>query len=143
MTIRSTRRRGADDGFGLVEVIIAMSLLMVIAVAMLPVFINSLRLSSTTVSVTTATQIVSEQMDLARSIAPTCDAVQQFAEETLGRIVEDPRGVILEITMVTPATCPTPGTYPAAFLLQVEVREQGTTEIIAEAETRILITSES
>lgn len=141
MTIQATGERSPDDGFGLVEVIVAMALLMVIALAMLPVFINSLNLSSTTVSVTTATQLVSEQMDLARSISPTCDAVHQFADETLGRLVEDPRGVILEITMVTPAACPT--SYPAAFLLQVSVAEQGSSEIIAEAETRILITSTS
>lgn len=131
----------AHDGFGLVEVIVAMALLMVVAVAMLPVFINTLFLSKENVSVTTATQLVSEQMDLARALSPTCVAVQDFAEETLGRLVPDPRGVVLEITMDTPSTCPLAGSYPAAFILTVTVAEQGTTDIIAEAETRILITS--
>ena len=138
---RSDSPRRDDAGFGLVEVIIAMALLMVVALAMLPVFISTLNLSKENVSVTTATQLVSEQMDLARAIPATCDAVHQFAAETLGRLVEDPRGVVLQITMDTPVNCP--ATYPAAFRLTVTVAEQGTTNIIAQAETRILIKSTS
>jgi type II secretory pathway pseudopilin PulG len=129
-----------ESGFGIVEVLVAMALLLIVAVSMLPVFISSLKLSADNVSLTTATQLVSEQMDLARALAPTCDAVQEFADEVLGRLVEDPRGTVLEITMDAADTCPT--SYPSAFKLTVTVTEQGSSTVIAEAETRVMISSD-
>lgn len=128
----------SDRGFGLIEVIIGMALLMIISVSMLPVFISSLYLSKDNVSLTTATQLVSEQMDLARGLPKTCRAVQQWALEVLDRIEEDPRGVVLQIKTEVPANCPT--SYPSAFQLTVWVTEQGSSTIIAEAETRVIIT---
>jgi type II secretory pathway pseudopilin PulG len=142
--MRSNEREAdPQGGFGLVEVMIAMSLLMVIAVAMLPVFVNTLRLSKETVSITTATQAVSEQMDLARyNIPPTCVAVQDFANQVLGRVVEDPGQSILVITMDAEDVCPNATSYPAAFRLTVTVSDFATGEVVAEAETRLVITSE-
>lgn len=140
------RREGAphaSDGFGLVEVIIAMALLMVVAVSMLPVVISSIYLSKGNVSLTTATQVVAEQLDQARFISPTCDAIHQFVDETLGRTTTDPQGTILVISFTTEATCPTPTSYPAAFPLTVTVTDQATGREIAEATTRVLITRES
>jgi len=127
-----------DRGFGLVEVIVAMALLLIVAISMLPVFINTLNLSKENVSVTTATQLVSEQMDQARSISPSCLAVNTFRDETLGRTVPDPRGVVLIVTMSTDAACPT--SYPTTYRLTVTVKEQGGNVILAEAETQIMIT---
>lgn len=130
-----------DRGFGLVEVIVAMALLLIIALSMLPVFINALNLSKANVSVTTATQLVSEQMDQARSIPSSCLAVQTFRDESLGRTVPDPRGVVLVVTMSTDPGCPPASSYPTTYRLTVTVKEQGGTVILAQAETQILITS--
>ena len=131
-----------DRGFGLVEVIVAMALLMVVALSMLPVFISALNLSKENVSLTTATQLVSEQMDLARGLAATCAAVHGFDSQVLGRQVEDPRGVVLVISMDTEDSCPT--SYPSAFRLTVTVTELGKPgDVLAEAETRVMISSAS
>lgn len=129
-----------DRGFGLVEVIVAMALLLIVAISMLPVFINTLNLSKENVSVTTATQLVSEQMDQARSIPPSCFAVNTFRDETLGRTVPDPRGVVLIVTMTTDPSCPPTSSYPTTYRLTVTVKEQGGNVILAEAETQIMIT---
>ena len=127
-----------NHGFGLVEVIVAMALLMVVALAMLPVFVAALNLSKGNVAVATATQVVSEQMDLAHNLPASCVAVQTFRDEVLGRLVEDPRGVVLVITMDTDPGCPT--SYPSAYRLTVSVAELGKpSDVIATAETRIMI----
>lgn len=130
-----------SDGFGIAEVLVAVMLLMVVALSMLPVVIAGLRASGTNVSVATATQLVSEQMDLARNISPTCAAVQTFAAETGGLLWTDPRGVVLEIHREAPTTCPAPSSYPAAYRLNTWVTKVGETDKLAEAETRIFIKS--
>lgn len=114
-------------------------LLMIVALSMLPVVITGLQASGTNVSAATASQLVSEQMDLARNIAPTCAAVKTFADETVGLLWTDPRGVVLEIHREAPTTCPV--TYPAAYRLNTWVTKVGETNILAEAETRIFIES--
>jgi prepilin-type N-terminal cleavage/methylation domain-containing protein len=130
-----------DEGFGLVEILVAMGLLSVIALSMLPIFISTLRLSSNNVSLTTATQLVSEQMDVARALAPTCSAVQAYAGETVGMFIEDPKGNVLQIHRSAPATCPV--SYPAAFAFTAWVTrvDDTTNTVIATSETRIYIKS--
>lgn len=136
---RQTQVDDPNSGFGLVEVIVAMALLLIVAVAMLPVFVSSLRLSAENVSVTTATQMVSEQMDLARGLSQTCEAMFGFIDQTLDRTEEDPRGLILEVHVESEAVCPV--AYPAAFPLTFYVTDQNdpTNSRIAEAETRVII----
>jgi type II secretory pathway pseudopilin PulG len=142
IAINSTLKRRDDEGFGMAEILVSVALLLVVAVSMLPVIISSLQASATNVSITTATQTVSEQMDLARDLSPTCLAIQGFANEATGLYVYDPRHVvILEVHRSAPATCP--GTYPTAFALTAWVTEKGKTEVLAKAETRIYITGET
>jgi prepilin-type N-terminal cleavage/methylation domain-containing protein len=138
---RFQARRSDDSGFGLVEILVSMFILSIISLAMLPIFINTLQLSSRNVSLTTATQLVSEQMDVARALAPTCVAIQTYATETNGMFVEDPRGNILQIHRQAPATCPS--AYPAGFAFTSWVTLQGdvTATPIASGETRIYIKS--
>ena len=134
---QETARDAEGAGFGLVEVIVSMALLMVIALAMLPVFINTLYLSDESVSITTASQLVSEQMDSVRAIPQTCAAMHDFEDQVLGRIDEDPRGLRLVIKIDVPDTCPV--SYPSAFRLTVSVEKESGGDTIASAETNVVI----
>jgi type II secretory pathway pseudopilin PulG len=127
--------RDADGGFGMVEIIVSLFLLGLMAIIILPVMISVLRLSSSNVSLTTATQLVSEQMDEARGLAPTCAALRAWAAQTGGLVVADPRGAVLEAHRTVSSTCPT--SYPATMTLTAWVTPQGSTSRIAFGETYI------
>jgi type II secretory pathway pseudopilin PulG len=132
-------RASRDSGFGMVEVVVSLFLLGVMAIAILPVMISTLRLSSSNISLTTATQLVSEQMDVARGLAPTCAALQTWAAERNGLLVTDPRGAVLEIHRQVPATCPT--AYPSALKFTSWVTVDGAAAKVATGETRIRLAS--
>lgn len=133
---------GIDQrGFGIIEIVVAMFLLGIVAVMILPSVITSLQLSSANVRVTTASQLVNEQLDLARGIAPTCDAIQTFSAETLGMLQTDPRGTVLRVHREAATTCPT--TYPDAMTFTAWVSVDGSTDRLAQASTRIFVTSQS
>lgn len=131
----------AARGLGLIEVVVAMMLLALIAVSVLPVMINSLKLSATNVSLTTATQLVNEQMDSARGLASTCAAVQNFAADQLGLRVTDPKGRVLVIHRETVASCP--AGYPSALIFKAWITTETGSQRLAEAETRIYVASAS
>jgi type II secretory pathway pseudopilin PulG len=150
--VRSADLRGADlnrvdlrgdDAFGLVEILISMFLLTVISLFMLPVFVSTLQLSSRNVSLTTATQLVSEEMDVARQLATSCVALQGYAAETTGLFVPDPTQRILVIHREAPVSCPV--SYPAglSFKVWITLQDDATNTPIASAETRIYISSEN
>ena len=78
------RGRGSDAaGFSLVEVIIAMFILGVIAIALLPALINGIRYSSEQSSVATATRQLNAIIESAREGQPTCaDILDATASQT-------------------------------------------------------------
>jgi Tfp pilus assembly protein PilV len=134
-----TREVGTNDrGFGMSEVVIAMFMLALLALALLPLLISSAQLSSRNVTLTTATQLVSEQMDVVRALAPTCATVTTFANETVGLLTTDPRGTILGVDRTSQAC---PSKYPGLIEFTAQVRVQGSPQVLAEATTRIYLTS--
>lgn len=77
-------RRSGDSGFGLVEIVIALFLLGIIAVAILPVMINGIRYSSEQSAVATATRQLNSLMDEARTevqTAQNCDPLTAAAAD--------------------------------------------------------------
>lgn len=84
-----------DQGFGLVEIVVSMFMLAVLAIAFLPLLVEGLRQSVATSTTATATQLVSERMQLAQSQGPDCADVATLAGTTQ---FTDPRGVILAVT---------------------------------------------
>lgn len=67
-------RKPDDEGFGLVEVIIAMFLLAIIAVAILPALFGGINISSKQSTVATATRQLNGLVEQARQ-SPTCTAL--------------------------------------------------------------------
>jgi type II secretory pathway pseudopilin PulG len=120
------------------EIVISMFMLALLALALLPLLISSAQLSSKNVTLTTATQLVNEQMDVVRGLAPTCSTITTFSGESVGLNTTDPRGTVLAVKRIT-ATCPS--SYPGLMKFTAQVRADGSAQVLAEASTRIFVTS--
>lgn len=97
----------------MIEVMVATMLLAIVAVAILPMLITGLKNASRNATLATATGLVNQQLEDARS-RTTCSA--------LGRSpfsVTDTRGATLNVAR-TVSTCPTSG-YPQAIPVSIAV----------------------
>jgi type II secretory pathway pseudopilin PulG len=92
----------AQDGFGIVEVVVSMLVLAILAIAFLPVLIQGIRQSASNASVATATQLVNEKLQLAQASSPTCTNISVLAGE---EDFLDDYGVTITVT-TTVAACP-------------------------------------
>lgn len=91
--MRTTR----DEGFGLVEVLVAMLLLMIIMMAMIGVVVTSLSVTAGNATRATALEAIQQRLEQARAASVTgyCEAIEDVvtAEET----VVDGRGLPIVI----------------------------------------------
>ena len=124
----------ADDGFGLIEAIIAMVLLAVIALAVAPMLWNGIRYSSEQAAVATATREVNSIVEKARddmravSTKAACDAVLATAKGPV--TVQDGSGRdVLVSGAITSGDC-TPG---ASTTLALTATQAGRTLATAKA----------
>lgn len=90
----------SDEGLGLIEIVVSMFMLAVLALALLPLLVNGLKLSTANTTQATATQLVAERMQLAQYAGPVCTNVRNLAGTT---VVTDSRGVQLQVTTTTGA----------------------------------------
>lgn len=104
-TMLAERRSAHDDGFGLMEIVVAMLVLSVLAISLLPLLLQGLRQSATNATTATANQLVATQMNLAHSRGTVCADIRAMAGATTLR---DPRDVLLTAT-TTVTTCPAGG----------------------------------
>lgn len=129
----------SESGIGIIEVLVAMLMLALLAVAFLPVLITGLKLSAANSSSGTATQLVSSQLALARAQSPTCAALLSFAGGS-GTSVVDGNGKTLVPTR-TLGSCPS--SYPGTVTFTASVAASGTTTTIATATTLIYVGANS
>jgi prepilin-type N-terminal cleavage/methylation domain-containing protein len=122
-----------DEGFGLIEIVVAMLILVVLSLSALPLLIGGMRLTAYDSSVTTATGMVSEQMTLARAQTATCAALTTFAAATVPAVTD---GAGRVLTAARSVTCP--ATYPGTVRFTVAVTA-GTTTAVATATTLIYV----
>lgn len=134
-TVRSRLLRTSEAGFGLVEIIVSMLLLAIIAAAFLPVLATTLVQSAKNVTVTSATQIVNDQLERAQNASPTCAALTAFKNETVLAVV-DSRSVQLQASR-TLGACP--AAYPGTVLFTATVTRLDTGAVVATAKTYIYL----
>jgi type II secretory pathway pseudopilin PulG len=122
----------AEDGFGIVEVVVSMLVLAILAIAFLPVLIQGIRQSASNASVATATQLVNEKLQLAQASGPTCTNISVIAGE---EDFLDDYGVTIHVT-TTVGTCPAgTGTVEVA----VTAVRTDTAATLAAAETLVFV----
>ncbi|MET0295796.1 MAG: prepilin-type N-terminal cleavage/methylation domain-containing protein [Microbacterium sp.] len=126
-----------DEGFSLVEVIIAMFLLAVIALAVLPLTITAVRASVGNADIVAATSFAHAQLAPIRDAFPqnptsTTSCAVLRARATAG--VPGPAGSGL-LAGIAVGTCPT--VYPGSMTVTVTVSENGST--LVTLPTRVLV----
>ena len=126
-----------DGGFTLIEVVVAMFLLAIVSTGLIPALIGSLKVSGQNTTIATASQLVSQQLDVARSGPATCSALMNYKIAVLPPVV-DARGVSFQ-PVRSSVTC-TSGA-PGIARVRVTVTLTGNAHVLASASTYIYITS--
>ena len=133
-----------DRGFSLVEVVLAMFLLSVLALAILPLIIGATRLSVENEDLAAANSFASAQLAALREEFPTVPGAVNVCEDVLdydGREELDPMGTGNTATFEVPTdTCPTD--YPHTIDVSVTVRDQNGRELVV-ASSLILLSKTS
>lgn len=124
MTTRS------DDGFSLVEVIIAMFLLAVVSLAVLPLIISGVRLSSLNKDLVAATAFANTRIAVLRDdfplnpTTPTSCAALQTRAVGIASALADPAATGMKATIAILDSCPAAtADFPASIRLTVTVRD--------------------
>jgi len=127
-----------DEGLGLIEIVVAMFLLALVALALLPLLISGMKLAVTNTTVAAATQLANDRTSAAQAGSPDCARVYAVADEPL--VTTDARGVELKAVTTVTGECPTAG----ASTLKVEsvVTRTDTDQTLATASTLVLVAVE-
>jgi prepilin-type N-terminal cleavage/methylation domain-containing protein len=136
MSTARTADVDADQaGFGMIEIVVSMFLIAILAMAFLPMIVQGLQVARGNTTIATATQLLSQQLEIARNLDSTCAAMIAFDDAAVAPVI-DSRGVSLQPQRAV-GPCPTagPGTVP----VRAWVTETGSTAVIAEATTLILV----
>ena len=133
----------AEQGFGMIEIVVSFFLLSVLSLSFIPVLINSWKTSGTNTTMATATQIVNQQLEGARAVrsaavtSPSCLDITKFLQVTLAPVI-DPRGVSLQPKWDA-TSCPS--SYPGVVRVGVSVTRLGNTIPVASATTFVYVNS--
>ena len=122
-----------DDGFSIVEVMVAMVLLAIMALSFLPLVTRATTAAATSSSVATASRLVSEQMEIVRAAPVTVCADRAGA---VVKQVADARGGTFDVRTDIDGACPGDG----IITFDVWVTHSGAPErsrAIASASTRL------
>lgn len=128
-----------EAGFGLIEIMVSMFLLALLAVFFLPTLIESMRITVTNSTTVTASQLVSAQLDVLRTLNPDCDSVSAFDDMAFPAST-DARGTVFQPHALV-GSCPV--AYPGVVEVTVWVTEQGDSTRIADAITKVMLTSQT
>lgn len=124
-------RTADDDGFGLVEIVVAMLVLAILSLALLPLLVNGLKSSRANATMATAAQYMDAEFDAAQSIT-ACGSVPTT---TVAR--SDSRGTALTVTR-TRGACPT--SYPGTVSYSVTVTRDDSGATLAAGKTLLYVT---
>jgi type II secretory pathway pseudopilin PulG len=133
----------AERGFGMIEIIVSLFLLSLLTMSFIPLLINSQKTAGTNTTLATATQIVNQQLEGARSVrssastSPSCLDLTKFLQATLAPVI-DPRGVTLQ-PQWNPTVCPP--SYPGVARIGISVTRTGNSVPIASAVTLVFVAS--
>jgi Tfp pilus assembly protein PilV len=136
-TLVKTNR--SDDGFGLVEIVISMFLLTLLAVAFLPLLIESLRITVRNATIATATQVLSDQLDSLQVVDRTCDAYASWASQPIPAITDDRQSSYQASRMVS--GCTPAMTFPGTVTVTVSVAVSPDAAVRVEATTLAIVES--
>ena len=121
-----------DAGFGIIEIVVAMFLLGLLAVAVMPLLVQGLTLSSTNATLAAATQLANQQIEQVRT-------QQSCALVTPATVSTTANGHTLNATR-TVGPCPASG-YPLTVPVSVSVTRADGGAVLATASTLVFVTT--
>lgn len=129
-------RAPRDSGIGLIEIIISMFLISLLAIAFVPVIISAIRASELNSTSATATRLVSQAIDDARSSGATDCAAAQLLNTSTQEV--DAQGVTISVTTSVPtvANCAA-GTAITVTVVAINNADES---VLADARTLIYLT---
>ncbi len=131
-------RSGDESGFGLIEIVVAMFILGILAVAFLPMLIQGIKQSAINATRSSANQHASQQIELARA-QTTCSGLASYAAAAAPTLViTDPRGIKLQATR-TVGPCLSTAAFPTTVAITTTVTRVDTGKQIISVSTRVLI----
>lgn len=130
------RQTESDSGIGLIEIIISMFLISLLAIAFIPVIVSALRASELNSTAATATRLVSQAIDDARTRGAADCAAAQLLNATTEEV--DAQGVTITVTTSVPtvANC----TAGSAITVTVVAINNADESVLADARTQVLLT---
>jgi len=138
-----SRREGArpalvntDAGIGLIEIVISMFLISLLAIAFIPVIVSALRASELNSTAATATRLVSQAIDDARSRGAADCAAAQLLNATTQEV--DAQGVTITVTTTVPAVADC--VAGSAITVTVVAINDADESNLADARTQIFLT---
>lgn len=134
-----TRTRDLDEGFGLIEVVVAMLLFAVIAMAILPLAVQATKLSAGNREAVSANAAASAELAAIRTDFPdgaanSCDLLHDAVAS----------GMLPAPLTATITVDPCPDDYPAALTVIVDVRDAAAsdpTAVLVSMATKIVVTA--
>lgn len=125
-----------EEGLGLVEVVVAMFLLALVALALLPLLITGMKLAVANTTLAAATQLANDRMTAAQSGSPDCARVNQLSVDPI--TTTDARGVVIRAETTVVGDCPDAGA--STVKVETVVTRVDTGEELASASTLVLVT---
>lgn len=132
---RLQRTAQTDAGIGLIEIIVSMFLISLLAIAFIPVIVSAIRASELNSTAATATRLVSQAIDEARTRGAADCAGAQLLNAVVNEV--DAQGVSIRVTTSVPAvgTC----VDGSAMTVTVVAIDVATAAVLADARTQIFL----
>ncbi|TFC35449.1 type II secretion system GspH family protein [Cryobacterium sp. TMT2-42-4] len=130
-----TAHAEGERGFGLIEIVISMFLLSLLTIAFLPLLITAMKTTVLSSTIASASQLVSQQLDAIRAVAPNCAAVSAFDDAPVATSGL-PGGTVFQPYRLV-GTCP--GAYPGVVSVKAWVTRAGDAKVIADATTLVYV----
>jgi type II secretory pathway pseudopilin PulG len=132
---KGTRDIRSSDGVSLVEIVVAMFILALIAVAFLPLLVQGVKQSAANATRATAVRLVSDQIDQARAAGTSCAIVRAMVGSV---VTTDSRGNSLTRANTAGTCSAVVGSYPTTLTFTVDVTRTGGASL-AKASTLIYV----
>ena len=144
------RLRGGEGGFGLAELLVAMTIVAIILLSLAPFLISAFKTTARNVRTAGATELVNRRIDLAQSrgVTTSCDAFNSFlttyAADTYPEnlVVDNKRSITYQLysaSVFSLADCKNPAIAPTTYYYTVKVMDKSTGKELATASTRVAV----
>lgn len=150
-TVGAFRRVKRDEvGFGLAELLVAMTIVAIILLSLAPFLISAFKTTARNVRTAGATELVNRRIDFAQSkgVTASCDAFNAFLTTYSvdthpdNLVVDKKRSITYQLysaSVFSLADCKNPAISPTTYYFTVRVVDQTSGKELATASTRVAV----